>query len=76
MKYNIMVLSTQREYFYINITGNNNIDYCDLWIKASQKRYVKLHGFYTDIDQETLNVLKEKGSYKKYFDSVDDFIRY
>lgn len=76
MKYTILVMSTQREYLYVNITGNTNIDYFNLWLKASEKRYVKMHGFYIDISEADYQQLKKKESYKKFFDSLDDFLKY
>lgn len=70
---NILVLSTQREHVYVNITGLSDSDILSLLCKVSVKRYYKLHGFYHDIAGEDLETIKKQ---KRYFENVDRFIKW
>lgn len=75
----LMELETQRNTIYVNVTDSiDSIDFTILWIKASQKRYIKLKGFH-DTDTEGLKEFKEKiKEYPsiKYFNNIKDFLKW
>lgn len=71
----VMVLSTQRNSFYINIT-NKQVNYAQLWLDVSRKRFMKFDGYLADVQKNKLTeVLKEK-AYAKYFDTLESFLQY
>lgn len=74
--YKIIVLSTQRENIYINVTGRNDSDFVDLWLKASKKRYLKLEGFYNIEDIEEVRKIVNDALYSRYFESIEDFLKW
>ena len=74
-KLNLMVLQTQRETIWINIT-NQQLDITEIWLKGSKKRYLKLEGFYEDIVKETIEEATKKYSTIRYFNSIEDFLEW
>lgn len=68
----ILILCSQRNYYYIKVAKEEKIDYGYLWYFVSQKRYVKLIGWYEDIAEEDYNKIKAS---KYYFDSLDSFYK-
>ena len=72
---NLMVLQTQRNSIWVNIT-NQQLDIAKIWLESSKKRFIKLDGFYEDIDRETIEESLKKYSTMKYFDSVEDFLKW
>ena len=69
----ILVLSTQREYIYINISGLDSDKILTTLCRAGRKRYYKIHGFYNDLPDEDLETIKNQ---KRYFDSVEEFLKW
>lgn len=69
----ILVLSTQRNYIYVNITGLGSNDILGLLIKASKKRYFKIHGYYSGMKKEQEEEIKNR---KYFFSSVDSFLKW
>ena len=68
----IIILCSQRNYYYIDVTKEEKIDYGYLWYFVSLKRYVKLVGWYIDLSKEDYDKTKEN---KYYFDSLDSFYK-
>lgn len=74
-KITVLVLSTQRNTFYVNIT-DQLVDFGQLWLDVSKKRFVKMEGFLNDIEEAQLKEVLSKHQAAKYFASLDSFMKY
>lgn len=76
-KYDLIVLSSQRERIYINIT-DQKLDINNLWYEASKKRYLKHEGFHNGVSLDTILELRKLSGTKciRYFDSIEGFLNW
>lgn len=72
---NVLVLSTQRNTFYVNIT-NRPVNYGQLWIYVSKKRFMKLEGFLESVEEAKLKKVLEERKTAKYFNCLESFLSY
>lgn len=79
-KYTLMLLKSQRQNIYVNLSNETeSIDFIKIWLEVSKKRYLKLSGFYNDLTLEDIEKMKQNArDYDTivFFDNVDALLNW